>query len=139
MCVCGVFMLRINSTTRWPSVTTIQCAFTINSGEILSRVRIRRRNGRVSLLWRALKKRSLAHNMQKQIKATTYYWTTTGPKPVVNNMSNNVYGCLEGLPEPSIQYSQIARIANANENRLFHFPLRKTSGEFGNAPTSTME
>lgn len=78
MCVCGVFMLRINSTTRWPSVTTIQCAFTINSGEILSRVRIRRRNGRVSLLWRALKKRSLAHNTQKQIKATTilaYYWT----------------------------------------------------------------
>ena len=53
--------------------------------------------------------------MQKQIETTT-----TGPKPVDNNMSNNMYQGLEGLPEHSMQYSQVARVASANENSLFH-------------------
>ena len=64
MCVCGRFMLRINSTTRWPSVTTIQCAFTINSGEILFIARTNKKKKRACV--------TFVESTQKKITCAQY-------------------------------------------------------------------
>ena len=80
MCVCGVFMLRINSTTRWPSVTTIQCAFTINSGEILFIARTNKKRACVTFVESTQKKITCAQyakTNKSNYVLLDYYWTKT--------------------------------------------------------------